>query len=388
VIGGSLTTSGARFLIAASGVAINDIRADIAMANGVATVRTLTGSISSGGTISGSGTVGTTGDFPADIKLAIRNGRYTDGRVVTTTMNGDLALRGPLMSQPVLAGTVSLDKTVITVPDRLPSSLAELNVTHKNATKAVKAQDRALNPPAASGGGSGALTLDLTINADNQIFVTGRGLDAELGGSLRLTGSTAEPQAVGDFTLRRGRLSILGRRLTFTRGSVGFAGSLVPTLDFAADSDIGNTTVTVTVSGPANNPRFDFTSVPALPQDEVLSRLIFGRSMSNLSPLQIAQLADAAASLAGAGGSSSLLQSLRSKIGVDDLDVRTNEDGSTSVTAGKYLNDRTYFSLEKGDKAGSGKARIDLDVGRGVKLRGEANDGGEARGGVFFEREY
>ncbi len=388
VIGGSLTTSGARFLMAASGIAINDIRADIAMANGVATVRTLTGSISSGGTISGSGTVGTTGDFPADIKLAIRNGRYTDGRVVTTTMNGDLALRGPLMSQPVLAGTVSLDKTVITVPDRLPTSLAELDVTHKNATKAVLAQDRALNPPAASGGGSGALTLDLTINADNQIFVTGRGLDAELGGSLKLTGSTAEPQAIGDFTLRRGRLSILGRRLTFTRGTVGFAGSLVPTLDFAADSDIGNTTVTVTVSGPANNPRFDFTSVPALPQDEVLARLIFGRSMSNLSPLQIAQLADAAASLAGAGGTSSLLQSLRSKIGVDDLDIRTNEDGSTSVTAGKYLNDRTYFSLEKGDKAGSGKARIDLDVGRGVKLRGEANDGGEAKGGIFFEREY
>jgi translocation and assembly module TamB len=143
----------------------------------------------------------------------------------------------------------------------------------------------------------------------------------------------------------------------------------------------------VAVSGPANNPHFDFTSMPALPQDEVLARLIFGRSMSNLSPLQIAQLADAAASLTG-GGSTSLLQSLRSQIGVDDLDIRTNDDGSTSVSAGKYLNDRTYFSLEKGDKAGSGKARIDLDIGRGVKLRGEANDGGEAKGGIFFEREY
>ncbi len=138
----------------------------------------------------------------------------------------------------------------------------------------------------------------------------------------------------------------------------------MPNLDFAADSDVGSTRVTVAVSGPANNPHFDFTSMPALPQDEVLARLIFGRSMSNLSPLQIAQLADAAASLTG-GGSTSLLQSLRSQIGVDDLDIRTNDDGSTSVSAGKYLNDRTYFSLEKGDKAGSGKARIDLDIRRG-----------------------
>jgi translocation and assembly module TamB len=303
-------------------------------------------------------------------------------------MNGDLTIKGPIMSRPVLAGTIDLGRTVITVPDRLPGSLAALDVRHKNATAAVIAQQEALAPSTAAGGGSGALMLDLTINANNQIFVTGRGLDAELGGSLKLTGSTAAPQAVGEFTLRRGRLSLLGRRLTFSRGTINFAGSLVPNLDFAADSDVGSTRVTVTVSGPANNPHFDFTSMPALPQDEVLARLIFGRSMSNLSPLQIAQLADAAASLAGAGGSTSLLQSLRSQIGIDDLDIRTNDDGSTSVSAGKYLNDRTYFSLEKGDKAGSGRARIDLDVGRGVKLRGEANDSGEAKGGIFFEREY
>ncbi|RLP27167.1 translocation/assembly module TamB domain-containing protein [Mesorhizobium sp. YM1C-6-2] len=388
-IGGSLSTSGARFVAAASGIAINDIRAEIAMANNVATIRTLTGNLSTGGSLSGSGTVGIAAGsgFPADIKLRINNGRYTDGRVVTTTMNGDLAIKGPLLSQPVLSGTVDLEKTVITVPDRLPGSLAALDVRHKNETEAVRAQQEALAPSKATGGGSGALTLDLTVNANNQIFVTGRGLDAELGGSLKLTGSTAAPEAVGEFTLRRGRLSVLGRRLTFTRGTINFAGSLVPNLDFAADSDVGDTTVTVSVSGPANNPHFNFTSMPALPQDEVLARLIFGRSLSNLSPLQIAQLADAAASLTG-GGSSSLLQSLRSQIGVDDLDIRTNEDGSTSVSAGKYLNDRTYFSLEKGDKAGSGKAKIDLDIGRGVKLRGEANDGGEAKGGIFFEREY
>jgi len=389
-IGGSLTTSGARFVAASSGIAINDIRADIAMGNGVATVRTLSGNLSTGGSIAGSGTIGIQpgSNFPVDIALKINNGRYTDGRVVTTTMNGDLTIKGQLLSQPTLAGTIVLERTVITIPDRLPGSLAELDVKHKNAPAAVREQDRAMQPAqTASGGGSGALLLDLTIDSNNQIFVTGRGLDAELGGSLRLTGSTASPEAVGQFTMRRGRLSIIGRRLTFSRGTISFAGSLVPTLDLAADSDVGDTTVTITVSGPANNPRFDFSSVPALPQDEVLARLIFGRSMSNLSPLQIAQLADAAASLAG-GGTTSLLTSLRNQLGVDDLDIRTNDDGSTSVSAGKYLNDRTYFSLEKGDKAGSGKARIDLDVGKGVKLRGEASDGGEAKGGIFYEREY
>ena len=146
-------------------------------------------------------------------------------------------------------------------------------------------------------------------------------------------------------------------------------------------------TVTVAVIGLATNPKFNFSSSPALPQDEVLARLVFGRSLSNLSPLQIAQLADAAAQLAGGGGSTSLLETLRSRIGVDDLDLKTDEKGGTAVSAGKYLNDRTYVTIEKGDKAGSGKVTIDLDVGRGVKLRGEAGEAG-AKGGIFYEREY
>jgi translocation and assembly module TamB len=289
----------------------------------------------------------------------------------------------------VISGTINLAKTVITVPEKLPGSLAALDVKHKNAPSAVRAQDKALHPATASGGSGGSgLNLDVTVNAPSQIFIQGRGLDAEFGGSLRLTGPAASPQAVGTFTLQRGRLSILGKRLTFTEGTVGFSGSLVPYLNLTATSTTSSATVTIVVSGEATNPKFTFSSVPALPEDEVLAQLIFGRSMSNLSPLQIAQLAEAAGQLAGVGGSTSLLQNLRSAIGVDDLDVITDDEGGTAVSAGKYLNDRTYVTIQKGDKPGSGRAAIDFNVGRGVKLRGEASDAGEAKGGVFYEREY
>jgi translocation and assembly module TamB len=69
--------------------------------------------------------------------------------------------------------------------------------------------------------------------------------------------------------------------------------------------------------------------------------------------------------------------------------VRTDEaTGDTAVSVGKYLNDRTYLSIEKGAQPGSGKATIDLDIGGGIKLRGEASDGGETGGGIFYEKEY
>ncbi|HWK65937.1 MAG TPA: translocation/assembly module TamB domain-containing protein [Rhizobiaceae bacterium] len=391
LISGTVRTSGARLVDAASGIAINDIAADVSIGSGVANLRSLTGKLSTGGSLSGSGTVGIDPDrgFPADLVVKIVEGRYTDGRIVTTTVNGDLTLKGPLVGTSSLGGTLNLGRTVITIPERLPGALASLNVQHRNAPAAVVAQQKAIQPrEAGAGGGGGGLTLDLQVNAPQQIFVQGRGLDAELGGSLRLTGPATAPQAIGEFTMRRGRLQILGRRLTFSRGTLDFAGSLIPNIDLAADSTVDTTTVTVQVTGPATDPRFVFSSSPALPEDEVLARLIFGRSMSNLSPLQIAQLAEAAAQLAGVSGPTSLLNNLRNSIGVDDLDITTDAQGNTAVSAGKYLNDRTYLTIQKGDRAGSGKATIDLDVGRGIKLRGSAAEDGEARGGVFFEREY
>ncbi len=390
VIGGSLSSSGARFVDAGSGLAVNDVSMRVSIANNVATIEQLNGSLSSGGTLKASGTVGIDAakGFPADLSVSLDNGRYTDGRLVTANLDGSLKVTGSLSGTPKIAGTINLGKTVVTIPESLPPSLAQLDVKHRNASAAVTSQDEALRP-ANSGNGAGGLDLDVQVNAPQQIFVQGRGLNVELGGDLKLTGPASSPQAVGQFTLRRGRLEILGRRLEFKSGSISFAGSLVPYLDLSADSSISDATVTVKVTGPANDPAFAFSSSPALPEDEIMARLVFGKAMSNLSPLQIAQLASAAASLAGVGGSTSLLDKLRAATGVDDIDVKQDDKtGDTSVAVGKYLNDKTYLSIEKGSSAGSGKATIDLDVGKGIKLRGEASESGETKGGIFYEKEY
>ena len=389
-LSGTVKTAGARFLHAPSGVAINDLAATVSLGGGTAIIEALSGALSTGGTVKGSGRVAIdpAQGFPAELSLSLADGRYTDGRVVTASLDGEIKVSGPLTGAPLLSGAINLGRSVITIPDRLPASLDALDVQHRNAPPQVVAQHEAMRPAEASGG-AGGVTLDLQVNAPQQIIVQGRGLDAELGGTLKLTGPASAPQAVGRFDLLRGRLDLLGRRLEFTSGSIGFSGSLVPHLDLKADSSVDSATVTVLVTGPATNPSFAFESSPALPQDEILARLVFGKAMSSLSPLQIAQLAAAAGQLAGVGGSTSLLQTLRDKVGVDDIDVRTNaETGDTSVAVGKYLNDRTYLTLEKGSQPGSGKATIDLELGKGLKLRGEAADSGKTRGGIFYEQEY
>lgn len=388
-ISGTITTSGSRLVDGRSGIAIDNLSADIGLTAAEASIRSLSGELSSGGRISGSGVVGldAAANFPADLKLKVDRARYADGQMVATRFDADLTLTGPLTLLPQLGGSVLLDETTIVIPDSLPSSISRLDVTHKNAPAGIQSQAERLSGDG-EGGSSGGLGLDVQVRA-SRIFIRGRGMDVELGGSLRLTGTTGAPVAAGGFDLARGRLNLLGKRLDFTRGSLGFAGSVVPILDLAASSQAGSTTVTVLITGPADAPRFSFTSTPQLPEDEVLAQLVFGRSISNLSPVQIAQLAEAAAQLTGAVNGGGVLEQLRRATGVDDIDVRTDEEtGDTSLGVGKYLNDRTYLGIESGSSAGSGKARIDLDIGSGIKLRGEASSGGETKGGIFYEREY
>ncbi|KQO73718.1 translocation/assembly module TamB domain-containing protein [Rhizobium sp. Leaf262] len=388
IVTGGITTDGTRVTDVRRNLTINNLGATINLDRDRATIARLTGRLAGGGTISGTGTVGITpgSGFPADLTITLNRAAYNDGTLFTTNASGTLTLKGPVLNSPVLGGTLTLEKSAITIPERLPASLAQIDVKHKNAPPAVRAQERKLNADKGGSGSSSTIALDLQINAPSGIFVRGRGIDAELTGSLTVRGTAADPVVSGGFEMRRGRLEILTRRLDFTTGDITFGGGLVPVLNMAAESTAGSTTVTVSVTGNANDPAFAFTSSPALPQDEVMAQLIFGQSMSKLSALQIARLADAAGQLAG-GRSTSLFDSLRSNLGIDDLDISTDSEGQARVSAGKYLNDRTYLELEQSGSSGA-KAIINLDVGRGVKLRGEAGGDGEGAAGIFYEKEY
>ncbi|QRM53347.1 translocation/assembly module TamB domain-containing protein [Sinorhizobium sp. BG8] len=389
VIAGTISTSGGRLVDVRRNLAVNDLTARVSLDGRQATIQQLSGRLATGGRISATGTVGIApgSGYPANVAVTLTDLTYVDGTLVTANVAGDLTLKGPILTGLVIGGEVRIRRAGITIPEKLPASLSEIDIRHRNAPPAVLAMVKALEQVSGGGDAEGrGVGLDLKISAPRQIFVRGRGVDAELGGDLTIRGNTSNPSVSGAFTLKRGRLEILARRLDFTSGTISFGGGLIPTLNLVATSTAGSTTITVTVAGQANSPTVEFSSSPALPQDEVLAQLIFNRSMSNLSAVQIAQLAAAASQLAG-GPSGGLFSSLRSKLGVDDLDISTDAEGRAQVTAGKYLNKRTYLEVTQDPENGGAEATINLDVGRGVKLRGQAGSSGSGAG-IFYEREY
>lgn len=390
-ISGSVSASGAQFVDPESNMRLNAIALSATMAGETVTIRSASASIAGGGTVRVSGTVSTNAaeGFPANLKIALDKARYADGKMVVATLSGKLAVTGGLMHDPLIAGNIDIAHAEITVPDSFGGGASALNVKHIHPPRRVaetlkyaRANDGTPTPTARPS----IVKVNITVRAPNQIFVRGRGLDAELGGRVKLTGPVTDIHPVGGFKLIRGRLSILSQRITFNEGEVSLVGDLNPFINFVAQSEGENIIVYITVSGRVDDPKIVFSSQPELPQDEVLAQLIFKRSISELSPIQIAQLAAAVAELAG-GSNTSLLDNLRKATGLDDLDVVTDQEGKTAVRAGRYINEHIYLGVEAGSE-GNTKGTVNLDITKHLKAKGGLGSDGDSDLGLFYEKDY
>ncbi len=387
---GRVTAEGGGFVDPETGIVLKNLSLVANVAGDRVVIEKL-GAESGEGTVSATGRVGLdpNAGFPIDLTLQVRKARYVNGTLVAARFDADLTLTGSFAEGPLLKGAVKLDRTEITVPDKLPKDSVAVSVEHVDPPKKVEETLAIVRAPDEAGPGAGRradITLDVAVSAPKQIFVRGRGLDAEFGGKLALRGPVSGLGATGAFEMVRGRLDILTQRIAFDRGVITFAGDLDPILDFSGSTRSGDTTITVTVSGRASDPQVTFSSTPELPQDEILARLIFQKGIGELSPLQIARLAAAASELSG--GSGGLLSQLRATTGLDDLDIVTDEKGQTSVAAGRYVTENVYVGVQQGTSAESSRVTIDLDVTKNVKARAGYSAEGESSLGIFFEKEY
>ena len=225
---GSLASPNANGLVSLSGGTITDPLSNLRLEN-VGLLASLNGdtlsindaraNLSTGGSVSIDGTVGIAGSQPVNLTVSLNDARYSDGQTVTTTASGTLTVTGALANSPLLAGTINLARTEITVPENFGGSDDLLEVRHVQPPADVVRTLGYINKARPSSGGRpegrpSILRLDVTVNAPNQIFVRGRGLDAELGGSVRVRGPVNAVRPEGRFELIRGRLSIIGRRIT------------------------------------------------------------------------------------------------------------------------------------------------------------------------------
>ena len=385
-VSGEIDIGPARAALPSLNTALEELGGTIALSSGQAALNIRT-QIQAGGSITVRGPVTLSPPFSAGLDIGLTDVILQEPSLYHTSTSGDITINGPLTDGALIAGKIALSDTEIRIPAGTTGIAGAIpEITHINEPSSARSTRRraGLIKPASTGT-SASYPLDITIQSTNGVFVRGRGLDSELGGRIRLTGTTDNIEPSGVFELVRGRLEILGQRLDLTEGLIDLRGALDPYLRFVAEATSDDFIVQIILEGLASDPEITFASQPELPQEEVVSRLLFGRGLDNISPFQAAQLASSVATLAGGG--EGITGKIRSAFGLSDFDVTSSAEGETQVRAGAYISDNIYSEVTAGQD-GTRKINLNLDLSSSVTAKGSAGSDGSTGVGLFFERDY
>ncbi|MFN3820046.1 translocation/assembly module TamB domain-containing protein [Blastomonas sp.] len=387
-INGVLATRTARLESGLSGTIITDIVSRGQFNGSRLTFSGFTGKAGPNGTISGSGYVDYGGLFASpsqgvavEIRATAKNALLVNRDDFGATATGPLTI-----SSSGTAGTLGGDVVLNRGRFRLgqfnaAQALPIINIREINrrADEAPRRQRPAI------------WRYDIKARAANQFTVTGLGLNSEWGADVTLTGTVDAPRITGQADLVRGEYEFAGREFDLARGRINFRGESPPnpSLDIAASANLSDLNATINVRGTGLAPEISFTSTPALPEEELLARLLFGSSITDISAPEAVQLAAALASLRGGGGLDPI-NALRGAIGLDRLRIvaadQTTGQG-TSIAAGKYITRNTYVEIVT-DGRGYSATQIEFQITRWLSLLSSISTIGRQSANVRVSRDY
>jgi translocation and assembly module TamB len=191
-----------------------------------------------------------------------------------------------------------------------------------------------------------------------------------LGGSLHIKDTPKGVSVSGKIEPQRGFVSFVGKKFRFTDGEIQLDGSIPVNAnleDLTAEYSRGDVTARLVLNGPVSDPRFLLEATPAMPEDEVLSYVLFNRDTSSISPYQAFQIALAAKQLSGGISGPGFMFGVRKAIGVDTLEWREAEAAgeASSVAAGKYITSGLYVEVNQSlDAGGETGMMAELEVTR------------------------
>ncbi|MEZ5945626.1 MAG: translocation/assembly module TamB domain-containing protein [Hyphomonas sp.] len=232
------------------------------------------------------------------------------------------------------------------------------------------------------------LGLNVRLKADRRIMINGRGLDSEWRLDMRATGTPADLSLNGKADLVRGNLDLAGRPFVFDTGRIDFDGPPSRArIAVSAERSVNGFNARVDVSGSPTKPMFELSSTPDLPQDEILSRLLFGRSSMDLSPLEAAQLASSIANFSGRSSGFDPVSGVGAALGLDHFSLGTSETGAAQVGVGQYLSDDVYLQLKSAGAEGS-SVEVEWQPKPLVSITSETHTNGESKVSVRWKRDY
>ena len=381
---GIVQANGARIESATTGTVLTNVQASGRFGGSRLVIDRFGADAGKGGRVTGTGQF----EFAAaagvglDLKLQADKAVMINRDDIGATVSGPLTIRSN-GSGGTIAGDVVLDKSRYRLGQATAASaVPQLNIREINLPDGGEEIDAPTKP----------WTLAIKAKAPNQVMVSGLGLTSEWSANLQIAGAPDNPAITGRATLIRGDYEFAGRKFELARGVIRFDGGVPanPALDIEANADSTGLSASIRVTGYALKPEIGFTSTPALPEDELLSRLLFGTSITNLSAPEALQLAAAVAALQGGGSGLNPINAVRRAAGLDRLrilpaDPQTGQ--GTSIAAGKYVTRRLYAEIVT-DGQGYSATQVEFQVTRWLSLLSSISTLGRQSANVRVLKDY
>jgi translocation and assembly module TamB len=383
---GTLASNDLRVQSALSGTDINNITARGTFQGSLLKITSFSGKAPNGGTVVASGTVDLAGISASrgpkiDLRASTKNARLLNANGLVATVTGPLRIISNGVGGTI-AGRLEIDRASWRL------GTAADDVTLPNITTREINLPADIAPPAAP---ATPWRYLIDARATSRIDVDGMGLDSEWRANIAVRGTTDDPRLGGTARVVRGSYSFAGTRFELTRGEIDFDRDVPidPRVDIQAETAKDGLKVIVNVAGNALEPEVTFSSEPPLPEEEILSRLLFGGSITSLSATDALQLGTALASLRGGSGMDPINQ-LRSAIGLDRLRIVGADpalDRGTGVAVGKNIGRRFYVEIIT-DGRGYSATSVEFRITSWLALLASVSTVGRESAVVEISRDY
>ncbi|MEO0410228.1 MAG: translocation/assembly module TamB domain-containing protein [Pseudomonadota bacterium] len=358
------------------GSTLKALTADIGLSGEDLQIKTLTANDGRSGTLNGVGGLSLATLEPSGAAITLNDFQVLAQNDLSARISANLDL-AKAADQLMLEGDVTIEEARYAINTGGAATVATLPIEEVNsaflsgaATADVVVPKQVPKNAAAS---STPLALDINVKAPRRIFVTGMGLTSEWRTTLDIEGPADAPEIKGQVQVVRGELEFAGKRFNIERGQIYLDGGteVEPRLDILAQNTQGDFTANIGITGTPSSPEISLSSNPSLPDDEILSRILFGTSATDLSALEAVQLGSAVAALSGGGGGAlDIAGKARSLTGLDRLSLGS-ADSSTAITGGKYLSEDLYLQFTTDPSTGQYLAAIEWYLTRSLSLLSE-----------------
>ena len=334
-----------------------------------------------GGTVSGAGRLGLRQGSGSTVELTLTRFRIIDNDIAEARASGPLTIVRGEDGNIQLAGRIDIDDARIQANPPGSNGIVRMDVVEINRPGGDIPEEQQNRPRGPQIG------MDIAIRSPGgDVLVVGRGLNVEMNVNAQVTGTINRPILSGTARVVRGDYDFAGKRFVFDdTGSVTLSTNPEQIrLNLAATRDDPALRASIRVTGTAARPEIALTSTPALPQDEIMSQVLFGRSASQLSPFEAAQLAAAVAGLAGGGGFD-VIGNLRQLAGLDRLSFG-GEASALTVAGGRYISDDVYLEIIGGGEEG-GAVKVEWQVRRNLAVSSTFGGQGDASLSIRWRRQ-